>query len=75
MDDNQGWVRAVVTDIRDGPQGRFAATIADGFLGSITYTLSRNCWKGNRDPDPGEAVWLKGLTRKGGKWRASEAKF
>lgn len=71
-------IQAVVQQIiRDGKHGPFVVTTTEAkdIEGSITFPLNKGSWLEDREPEPGEAVFLTSLSKKRGGWRANKARF
>jgi hypothetical protein len=70
-----GTLKAVVTDLGNGEYGDYGITYADGFTGSITFSLKPECWTESKRPKKGDVVSLSNISKSGNGWRANKASF
>ncbi|MDP1619744.1 MAG: hypothetical protein Q8M12_01965, partial [bacterium] len=69
-------IKAIVEKIfTAGPHGPYAIATAQGFTGSITFSLEPNVWQEQECPESGEVVFLCELREKRQGWRAKKGRY
>ncbi len=72
---NKKQIQAVVQMVLEGDHGPYAVATADGFEGSITFSLDSSVWQEAIRPGRGTHVILSNLERKQAGWRANKVRL
>lgn len=74
MSENREYVVVVEKIINDGKHGPYAVARCDD-LGAVTFSLGKDVWDEERNPERGIFVVVSDVIKKRAGWRAMSARF